>query len=166
MAETFLSVFEQTNDAFGEFFAYLFPQGKAELVMTDPDDPLCTGIEIEAQPSGKKLKKLSLLSGGENALTAIALLFALFKINPAPFYILDEVDVALDDVNLERFVCLLQRFRGGAQFLIVTHQRRTMEMADVLYGVTMQPDGVSKLISQRLREVTASAADRRGVKTL
>ncbi|MFZ3063306.1 MAG: AAA family ATPase [Actinomycetota bacterium] len=162
MTETFLSVFERTNDAFGEFFAYLFPQGKAELVMTDPDDLLSTGIEIEAQPSGKKLKKLSLLSGGENALTAIALLFALFKINPAPFYILDEVDVALDDVNLERFVSLLQKFRGGAQFLIVTHQRRTMEMADVLYGVTMQPDGISKMISQRLREATASAADRQG----
>lgn len=155
MAEKFTEVFDRTNQAFQEFFAYLFPEGQAKLLLTNPDDILNTGIEIEAQPQGKRLKKLSLLSGGESAMTAIALIFALFKTNPAPFYILDEVDVALDDVNLQRFVSLLERFRDSTQFLVVTHQRRTMEMADILYGVTMQSDGVSKLISQRLKEASS-----------
>lgn len=154
MAQKFMDVFERTDAAFQEFFGYLFPQGKAKLLLTAPSDILTTGIEIEAQPHGKRFKKLSLLSGGESAMTAIALIFALFRINPAPFYILDEVDVALDDVNLQRFVSLLAKFRNSTQFLIVTHQRRTMEAADILYGVSMQADGVSKLISQRLKEAS------------
>ena len=164
MAEKFKEVFEETNTAFKELFQYMFPEGKAELKLTDPENILTTGIEIEAQPSGKRFKKLSLLSGGESAMTAIALIFAMFKINPAPFYILDECDVALDDVNLQRLVSLVDMFREQAQFLIVTHQRRTMEMADILYGVSMQKDGVSRLVSQRFKEVEGNNA--RTAKTL
>lgn len=158
MAEKFRDVFEETNNAFKELFQYMFPEGKAELKLTDPENILITGIEIEAQPSGKRFKKLSLLSGGESAMTAIALIFAMFKINPAPFYILDECDVALDDINLQRLVSLVDMFREQAQFLIVTHQRRTMEMAEILYGVSMQKDGVSRLVSQRLKEAEGDNA--------
>ena len=153
MSEKFLEIFNRVNESFQEVFKDMFPDGKAQLILTDPDDIMTTGIEIEAQPSGRRLKKVSLLSGGESAMTALALLFGLFQINPAPFYLLDEADVALDDVNLQRFVALVKRFKAQAQFLIVTHQRRTMEVADILYGVTMQKDGVSKVISQKLEEV-------------
>ncbi len=152
MADRFMQVFEETNEAFKELFIYMFTDGKASLKLTNPDDPLTTGIEIEAQPGGRRSKKLSLLSGGESAMTAIALIFALFKTNPAPFYILDEVDVALDDINLQRLVSLLDMFNDKAQFLVVTHQRRTMETANILYGVSMEKDGSSKLISQRFNE--------------
>jgi chromosome segregation protein len=152
MSEKFLDIFNRVNGSFQEVFKNMFPDGKAQLILTDPDDIMNTGIEIEAQPSGRRLKKVSLLSGGESAMTALALLFGLFQINPAPFYLLDEADVALDDVNLQRFVALIKRFKTQAQFLIVTHQRRTMEVADILYGVTMQKDGVSKVISQKLEE--------------
>ncbi len=154
MSEKFLEIFNRVNESFQEVFKNMFPDGKAQLILTDPDDIMATGIEIEAQPSGRRLKKVSLLSGGESAMTALALLFGLFQINPAPFYLLDEADVALDDVNLQRFVALIKRFKNQAQFLIVTHQRRTMEVADILYGVTMQKDGVSKVLSQKLEEAT------------
>ncbi len=150
MGEKFMEIFITVNESFQDVFLYMFPDGKAQLLLTDPDDPLATGIEIEAQPSGRRLKKVSLLSGGESAMTALALLFALFQINPAPFYILDEADVALDDVNLQRFVALIRRYKEKAQFLVVTHQRRTMDVADILYGVTMQKDGVSRVLSQKL----------------
>jgi chromosome segregation protein len=153
MGAKFMGIFEKVNESFKDVFNYMFPDGKAELLLTDPDDPLTTGIDIEAQPSGRRLKKVSLLSGGESAMTALALLFALFQINPAPFYILDEADVALDDVNLQRFVALIRRYKEQAQFLVVTHQRRTMDVADILYGVTMQKDGVSRVLSQKLAEV-------------
>ncbi len=152
MSEKFLEIFNKVNESFQEVFKNMFPDGKAQLILTNPDDIMTTGIEIEAQPSGRRLKKVSLLSGGESAMTALALLFGLFQINPAPFYLLDEADVALDDVNLQRFVALIKRFKSQAQFLIVTHQRRTMEVADILYGVTMQKDGVSKVLSQKLDE--------------
>lgn len=152
MGEKFMGIFEQVNESFQDVFLYMFPDGKAQLLLTDTDDPLTTGIEIEAQPSGRRLKKVSLLSGGESAMTALALLFALFQINPAPFYILDEADVALDDVNLQRFVALIKRYKEKAQFLVVTHQRRTMDVADILYGVTMQKDGMSRVLSQKLAE--------------
>jgi chromosome segregation protein len=154
MSNKFLAIFEKVDAAFQDVFKNMFPDGKAKLILTDPGDLLTTGIEIEAQPSGRRLKKVSLLSGGESAMTALALLFGLFQINPAPFYILDEADVALDDVNLQRFVALIRKFKGQSQFLIVTHQRRTMEVADILYGVTMQRDGVSKVVSQRLEEAS------------
>lgn len=152
MSDKFLDIFNRVNESFQEVFMNMFPDGKAQLLLTDPDNVLSTGIEIEAQPSGRRLKKVSLLSGGESAMTALALVFGLFQINPAPFYILDEADVALDDINLQRFVALIKRFKAQAQFLIVTHQRRTMEVADILYGVTMQKDGVSKVVSQKLEE--------------
>jgi len=152
MGAKFMEIFEQVNESFQDVFLYMFPDGKAQLLLTEPDDPLATGVEIEAQPSGRRLKKVSLLSGGESAMTALALLFALFQINPAPFYILDEADVALDDVNLQRFVALIRRYKEKAQFLVVTHQRRAMDVADILYGVTMQKDGVSRVLSQKLVE--------------
>jgi chromosome segregation protein len=152
--ERFLETFEAVDAYFQEIFAVLFPGGHAQLALTDPDDPETTGVEVVAQPRGKKLAKLSLMSGGEKSLTALALLFAVYRTRPCPFYILDEVEAALDDVNLRRFVAFVDNLRSSTQFIIVTHQRRTMEMADVLYGVSMQADGVTKAVSQRLeREV-------------
>ncbi len=150
MRDRFLETFEQVNEHFQDVFAVLFPGGHAELRMTDPDDPAETGIEVVAQPLGKKLQKMTLMSGGEKALTALALLFALYHTRPVPFYILDEVEAALDDSNLRRFVSFIDTLRNRTQFIIITHQRRTMQMADVLYGVSMQSDGVSKVVSQRL----------------
>lgn len=150
--DRFLLVFEEVNQHFQSIFSYLFPGGQANLILSDSDNPLESGVEIEAQPSGKKLQRLSLLSGGETALVALAFLFAIYHTRPSPFYILDEVEAALDDVNLQRFIDLLYKLRDGTQFLIISHQRRTIEMADVLYGVSMQADGVSKLFSQKLSE--------------
>lgn len=150
MRDRFLETFEQVNSHFQQVFAVLFPGGHAELHMTDPDDPEETGIEVVAQPVGKKLLKMTLMSGGEKSLTALALLFAVYHTRPCPFYILDEVEAALDDSNLRRFVAFVDSLRQRTQFIVVTHQRRTMEMADVLYGVSMQSDGVSKVVSQRL----------------
>ncbi len=119
--------------------------------MTDPSNLLETGIEIEARPSGKNTKRLSLLSGGERSLTALAFLFAVFRSRPSPFYLLDEVEAALDDVNLHRFLDLVREFRDEAQLLIVTHQRRTMEAGDCMFGVSMPPGGSTKVVSQRMR---------------
>ena len=136
----------------------LFPGGTAQLALTEPDDPETTGVEVVAQPRGKKLAKLSLMSGGEKALTALALLFAVYRTRPCPFYILDEVEAALDDVNLRRFIAFVDNMRADTQFIIVTHQRRTMEMADVLYGVSMQADGVTKVVSERLDRASAQTA--------
>ncbi len=150
MRDCFLETFEQVNKHFQDVFALLFPGGGAELRMTDPGDAENTGVEVVAQPAGKRLQKMTLMSGGEKSLTALAMLFALYRTRPCPFYILDEVDAALDDANLRRFVALADTLRGHTQFIIVTHQRRTMEMADVLYGVSMQSDGVTKVVSQRL----------------
>jgi chromosome segregation protein len=126
--------------------------GEGRLVLTDPEDMLTTGVEVEARPPGKKIKRLSLLSGGERSLTALAVLFAIFAARPSPFYVLDEVEAALDDVNLGRFLDVLSEFRGSSQWIIVSHQRRTMEVADTVYGVSMASDGVSKVISRRLSE--------------
>jgi chromosome segregation protein len=148
----FKETFDQTNLHFQELFTRLFPNGKAELVLTEPDDLLNTGVDIEAQPSGKRLKKLSLLSGGETALISLAFLFALFKTRPSPFYFLDEVEAALDDVNLHRFLRMVQEFKQDSQLIIITHQKRTMEIADILYGVSMQADGISQVVSQRFEE--------------
>ncbi len=148
----FKETYEEVNQHFQELFEKLFPQGRAELTLSDPTDLLNTGVEIEAQPRGKRLKKLSLLSGGETALTSLAFLFAIFKTRPSPFYFLDEVEAALDDVNLHRFLNMLKEFKGDSQLVIITHQKRTMEIADVLYGVSMQASGVSKVVSQKLEE--------------
>ena len=134
---------------FGELFEVLFPGGKGTLVLTSPQDMLNTGIEVEAKPGGKNIKKLSLLSGGERSLAALAFLFAVFRIRPSPFYVMDEVEAALDDPNLTRFLSLLTEFRNDAQLIVVSHQKRTMEAADCLLGVTMQPGGSSKVIVER-----------------
>jgi len=138
------------SENFVGLFETLFPGGSGALKLTEPHDLLNTGIEIEAKPSGKNVKKLSLLSGGERSLTALAYLFAVFRSRPSPFYVMDEVEAALDDVNLHRFLGLVAEFRNDAQLLIVSHQKRTMEAADVLYGVTMEPGGSSKVISERV----------------
>ena len=121
-------------------------------MLTDPDDMLGTGIDVEARPAGKKVKRLSLLSGGERSLVAVALLVAIFKARPSPFYILDEVEAALDDTNLGRLLEIYEELRESSQLIVITHQKRTMEIADALYGVTMRGDGVTRVISQRLRE--------------
>jgi chromosome segregation protein len=150
--QVFTSAFADTAAEFEQIFARLFPGGEGRLVLTEPDDMLATGIDIEARPPGKKVKRLSLLSGGERSLTAIAFLLAIFKARPSPFYVLDEVEAALDDTNLQRLLEIFEELRGISQLIIVTHQKRTMEVADALYGTTMQGDGVSAVVSQRLRE--------------
>ncbi|MDP9398337.1 MAG: AAA family ATPase, partial [Actinomycetota bacterium] len=150
--QVFTAAYDDTAREFATAFARLFPGGEGRLVLTDPDDLLATGIEVEARPPGKKVKRLSLLSGGERSLTAIALLVAIFKARPSPFYVLDEVEAALDDVNLGRLLTLLTELRASSQLIVVTHQKRTMEIADALYGATMRGDGVTTVISQRLRE--------------
>jgi chromosome segregation protein len=156
-----VAVFEQAfSDVarnFAALFTTLFPGGSGRITLVDPDDLLNTGIEIEARPSGKNVRRLSLLSGGERSLTALAYLFAVFRARPSPFYLLDEVEAALDDVNLHRFLDLVHEFRNEAQLVIVSHQKRTMEAADVLYGVSMPPGGSSRVVSQRARDVFASA---------
>ncbi len=142
---------------FGRVFSRLFPGGEGRLVLTDPHDMLTTGIEVEARPPGKKIKRLSLLSGGERSLTAVAFLVAIFTARPSPFYILDEVEAALDDTNLGRLISLLDELRDSSQLIIITHQKRTMEIADALYGVTMRGDGVTTVVSQRLRDAETPA---------
>jgi chromosome segregation protein len=148
--EVFASAYADTAREFEQLFARLFPGGQGSLVLTEPDDMLATGIEIEARPPGKKVKRLSLLSGGERSLTAIAYLFAIFKARPSPFYVLDEVEAALDDTNLQRLLGVFDELRESSQLIVVTHQRRTMEAADALYGISMRGDGVSTVISQRI----------------
>jgi chromosome segregation protein len=148
--EVFASAYADTAREFEHLFSRLFPGGQGNLVLTEPDDMLATGIEIEARPPGKKVKRLSLLSGGERSLTAIAYLFAIFKARPSPFYVLDEVEAALDDTNLQRLLLVFDELRESSQLIVITHQRRTMEAADSLYGITMRGDGVSTVISQQI----------------
>ena len=148
----FIEAYEETAKHFKDIFARLFPGGEGKLILTNPDDLLITGVDIEARPPGKRVKRLSLLSGGEKSLTVVAMLVAIFKSRPSPFYILDEVEAALDDVNLQRLLGVLEDLRTNSQLIIITHQKRTMEVADALYGVTMRGDGVTEVISQRLRE--------------
>ncbi|WP_018773465.1 chromosome segregation protein SMC [Arthrobacter sp. 131MFCol6.1] len=148
--KVFAEAFEDTSRQFVRVFARLFPGGEGRLVLTDPTDMLTTGIEVEARPAGKKIKRLSLLSGGERSLTAVALLVAIFKARPSPFYVMDEVEAALDDTNLGRLITIFEELRESSQLIVITHQKRTMEVADALYGVTMRGDGVSTVISQRL----------------
>ena len=146
----FAEAFADVSANFDTLFAMLFPGGQGKLILTQPDDMLRTGIEVEAKPSGKNVKKLSLLSGGERSLTALAFLFAVFRSRPSPFYVMDEVEAALDDVNLHRFLGLVNEFRHEAQLLIVSHQKRTMETGDCLFGVTMQPGGSSKIVCEKV----------------
>ncbi|CAB5026779.1 unannotated protein [freshwater metagenome] len=146
----FASAYADVATNFETLFETLFPGGRGRLILTDPENLLDTGIEVEARPFGKNVRKLSLLSGGERSLTALAFLFAVFRSRPSPFYVMDEVEAALDDVNLHRFLGLVEEFRNDAQLLIVSHQKRTMEAADCLYGVTMQPGGSSRVVSERV----------------
>jgi chromosome segregation protein len=151
IVSVFASAFADVSQNFQDLFETLFPGGKGRLRLTAPDDLLTTGIEVEARPSGKNVRKLSLLSGGERSLTALAYLFAVFRARPSPFYVMDEVEAALDDVNLHRFLDLVREFRQEAQLIIVSHQKRTMEAADCLYGVTMKPGGSSQVVSEKVR---------------
>ena len=150
--QIFMEAFEEVAEHFKDIFARLFPGGDGRLFLTNPDDLLNTGVDVEARPPGKRIKRLSLLSGGEKSLTAVAMLVAIFKARPSPFYVLDEVEAALDDVNLGRLLTIFEELRESSQLIIITHQKRTMEIADALYGVTMRGDGVTEVISQRLRE--------------
>jgi chromosome segregation protein len=163
IVSVFAAAFAEVSTHFTDLFESLFPGGQGLLRLTDPDDLLETGLEVEARPSGKNVKKLSLLSGGERSLTALAFLFAVFRSRPSPFYVMDEVEAALDDVNLHRFLGLVDQFRDDAQLVIVSHQKRTMEAADCLYGVSMAPGGSSKVVSERVE--AARVAERLGVLT-
>jgi chromosome segregation protein len=150
--QVFTEAFHDTAREFEGVFSRLFPGGEGRLILTDPSDMLATGLDVEARPPGKKVKRLSLLSGGERSLTAVALLVAIFKARPSPFYVMDEVEAALDDTNLGRLISIIDELRESSQLIVITHQKRTMEVADALYGVTMRGDGVTTVVSQRLRE--------------
>jgi chromosome segregation protein len=154
--QVFTEAYVDVEREFAQVFARLFPGGEGRLILTDPDNMLDTGIEVEARPPGKKVKRLSLLSGGERSLVAVAFLVALFKARPSPFYILDEVEAALDDTNLGRLLEIYEELRDDSQLVVITHQKRTMEVADALYGVSMRGDGVSAVISQRMREAESA----------
>ncbi|MFE7140055.1 AAA family ATPase [Streptomyces sp. NPDC057644] len=149
--QVFTEAYHDTARQFEGVFSRLFPGGEGRLILTDPDNMLTTGVDVEARPPGKKVKRLSLLSGGERSLTAVALLVSIFKARPSPFYVMDEVEAALDDTNLQRLIRIMEELQESSQLIVITHQKRTMEVADALYGVSMQGDGVSKVISQRLR---------------
>jgi len=148
--QVFAAAYADVATNFTTLFERLFPGGAGRLVLTEPDDLLNTGVEVEARPSGKNVKKLSLLSGGERSLTALAFLFAVFRSRPSPFYVMDEVEAALDDVNLHRFLGLIDEFRAEAQLIVVSHQKRTMEAADCLIGVTMAPAGSSRVLTEKV----------------
>lgn len=160
IVEIFQAAYADVARHFGELFTTLFPGGTGRLSLSAPDDLLATGIEIDARPAGRNVRRLSLLSGGERSLVAMAFLFAVFRSRPSPFYLMDEVEAALDDVNLQRFLNLVDEFRDEAQLIIVSHQKRTMEIADALYGVTMQPGGASKVVSEKIRGRRIPAAER------
>jgi chromosome segregation protein len=149
--QVFTDAFVDVEREFRDVFASLFPGGEGRLLLTDPSDMLTTGVEVEARPPGKRIKRLSLLSGGEKSLTAVAMLVAIFRARPSPFYVMDEVEAALDDVNLRRLLGLFDQLRAQSQLIVVTHQKPTMEVADALYGVTMRDDGITAVISQRMR---------------
>ncbi|MCV7071358.1 AAA family ATPase, partial [Mycobacterium rufum] len=149
--QVFTEAYTDVEREFSQVFSTLFPGGEGRLLLTDPSDMLTTGIEVEARPPGKKIKRLSLLSGGEKSLTAVAMLVAIFRARPSPFYVMDEVEAALDDVNLRRLISLFEQLRERSQLIVITHQKPTMEVADALYGVTMRGDGITTVISQRMR---------------
>ena len=163
--EVFESAFYDTQREFADIFSRVFPGGEGSLDLTDPDDMLTTGVEVSARPAGKRVKRLSLLSGGERSLVAVAMLVAIFKARPSPFYVMDEVEAALDDVNLSRLLTIFRELQESSQLIVITHQKRTMEIADALYGVTMHGDGISRVISQRL-ETRADAVETAGSATV
>jgi chromosome segregation protein len=151
--QVFATAYDDTAREFERIFARLFPGGEGSLSLTEPGDMLTTGVEVSARPPGKKVKRLSLLSGGERSLVAIAFLVAVFKARPSPFYVLDEVEAALDDTNTQRLITVFEELRESSQLIVITHQKRTMEGADALYGVSMRGDGVTQVVSQRLRDL-------------
>ncbi|HAM28261.1 MAG TPA: chromosome segregation protein SMC, partial [Microbacteriaceae bacterium] len=156
MQDIFASAFEDTRTAFNQVFPILFPGGTGSIHLTDSENLLTTGIEVTVKPAGKKIERLSLLSGGERSLAAVALLIAIFKARPSPFYIMDEVEAALDDANLGRLLTIFEDLRESSQLIIITHQKRTMEIADALYGVSMRADGISAVVGQRVKQEQAS----------
>ena len=156
VVQVFTEAYADIEREFSGVFSRLFPGGEGRLILTDPSDMLTTGVDVEARPPGKKVKRLSLLSGGERSLTAVAFLVSLFKARPSPFYVLDEVEAALDDVNLGRLIDIIEELRDSSQLIVITHQKRTMEIADALYGVSMRGDGVTQVIGQRLREAASA----------
>ncbi|MCK4778467.1 MAG: hypothetical protein KAS39_08795, partial [Actinomycetia bacterium] len=158
ICKRFNKTFKEINKNFKKIFNYLFPNGKAELILIDEADSMKSGVEIIAEPLGKRLKRLTLLSGGEKALVAISLLFAFHYTSPSPFYVFDEVEPSLDDINLQKFINLLKKIKEEAQVVIITHQRRTMEIADIIYGVSMGVDGVSKAFSKKITEMKEAKA--------
>ena len=159
MRNQFLVTFDKVNENFQAIFSVLFPGGRSHLELTDPDNPSDSGVEVIAQPKGKRIAKMTLMSGGEKSLTALALLFAVYKTRTVPFYVFDEVEAALDDANLDRLLDAIDQLRASTQLIVISHQRRTMEKADVLYGVSMQADGVSHVVSQRLDHETGKVVD-------
>jgi chromosome segregation protein len=150
MNTTFVAAFEDTKKAFEEIFPVLFPGGTGSISLTEPEEGQEAGVEVSVRPAGKRIERMSLLSGGERSLAAIALLIAIFKARPSPFYVLDEVEAALDDANLGRLLEVLETLRETSQLIIVTHQKRTMEIADALYGVSMGKDGITRVVGQKL----------------
>jgi chromosome segregation protein len=161
ITETFTTAFRDVAGHFERLIGELFPGGSGRLVLTDPAEPLTSGIELEASPGRKRVRRISLLSGGERSLTAMAFLFAIFTARPSPFYLMDEVEPALDDVNLHRFLRLVEGFARDAQVLIVTHQKRTMEIASMMYGISLNRDGTTKVVAQQLDHPTPLEADAR-----
>jgi len=161
--EMFRSTFEQIRTNFQAMFVEVFGGGKADLILMDENDLLESGIDIVARPPGKQLQTISLLSGGEQTMTAVSLLFSIYQVKPSPFCVLDELDAPLDESNINRFVRVLQRFLEHSQFIIITHNKRTIGMADVLYGVTMQEHGISKIVSVKFHKSDAAATDSRAV---
>jgi len=157
IAQAFASAVSDVNEHFSTLVAMLFPGGTGRLSLTEPDDLLHTGVEVEVRPAGRNVRRVSLLSGGERSLAALAFLFAVFRSRPSPFYLMDEVEAALDDVNLHRFLGLVKEFRDEAQLIIVSHQKRTMETGDALYGVTMAPGGSSQVVSQKVAKQPEAA---------
>jgi chromosome segregation protein len=150
--EVFAAAYEDVAREFEIVFNTLFPGGEGRMILTEPDDMLTTGVDVEARPPGKKIKRLSLLSGGEKSLVAVAMLVSIFRARPSPFYVMDEVEAALDDTNMRRLIGLLEELRANSQLIIITHQKPTMEIADALYGVSMRGDGITQVISQKLRK--------------
>ena len=148
------SAFEDTAKEFEKIFPVLFPGGTGSLSLTEPENLLETGLEVSVRPAGKRIERMSLLSGGERSLAAVALLIAIFKARPSPFYVLDEVEAALDDSNLGRLLEVIKSLRQSSQLIVITHQKRTMEIADALYGVSMRQDGITQVVGQRLEVVS------------
>src|SRR5208337_670973 len=161
--QMFIETFEKVRDNFRLMFTEVFGGGKADLILSDENDVLESGIEIMARPPGKQLQSISLLSGGEQTMTAVSLLFSIYQVKPSPFCVLDELDAPLDESNINRFIRVLQRFLTHSQFIIITHNKRTIGMADVLYGITMQEQGVSKIVSVRFHKADEAASGHKPV---